>query len=301
MFQFKHKNTQPLKRIIHSNETLKKIVNVYQLKYQNDKSSGFGDYLRGCFCLIQICNLNNIEFDMDLSNHPIARFIEINNNQYECIDRTYILRYKNKEITMNHLIDFMSNNSIGSTTCFLFCNNLSLYNNYTEPSKNFIKSKIMPNSLMNVYITNEMNELNLISGHFSVVHIRTGDEYLLQNMRLNKKYVYKILNYILPNLKQDKKYLILSDNNEIKLYFKKLNNCVFTIKPIIHFSDSIIITDDNVKNTLLDFYLMSKSSEIYSITPYDHGSGFSEWCSVVYNIPFKQQIIPNLNLKQMCI
>ena len=34
---------------------VKKIVNVYQLQYKNCNSIyGFGDFLRGCFCLIQI-------------------------------------------------------------------------------------------------------------------------------------------------------------------------------------------------------------------------------------------------------
>jgi hypothetical protein len=148
---------------------------------------------------------------------------------------------------------------------------------------------------MENFINDEMTKLGLIEKNFSVIHIRTGDTCLLQNKRLDNTYTYQILKYVSPLLNPNKKYLILSDNNEMKLYFKPFKNCVFSIKPIIHLSDSVIITDENLQNTLFDFYIMGKSSEICSVSIYDHGSGFSEWCSVIYNIPYKKHIIPSKN------
>ena len=52
--------------------------------------------------------------------------------------------------------------------------------------------------------------------------------------------------------------------------------------------EGIKSTETNgVMNTLLDFYLMSYSNTIVSISVYGHVSGFSKYCSVIYGIPFK--------------
>ena len=48
------------------------IVNVYQYKkYRNDKiTQGLGDFIRGCFCLLQICRNFNIPFNISIT-HPL--------------------------------------------------------------------------------------------------------------------------------------------------------------------------------------------------------------------------------------
>ena len=49
---------------------------------------------------------------------------------------------------------------------------------------------------------------------------------------------------------------------------------------------------EGIKNSLLEFYLMSYSNSILALTAYDHISGFSRYCSEIYNIPFKNIKIP---------
>ena len=53
-----------------NNPKLKKIINTYHLKLKNSNTPGFGDYLRGCFCLYQVSKILGLEFDMDLKNIP---------------------------------------------------------------------------------------------------------------------------------------------------------------------------------------------------------------------------------------
>ena len=76
-------NLQPIVNLQHivnsfTNKKLKKIVHVYQLKYTNNKkgSPGLGDFLRGSFCFLQLSKLLNLEFEIDVSNHPISKYIE---------------------------------------------------------------------------------------------------------------------------------------------------------------------------------------------------------------------------------
>lgn len=53
-----------------TNTELKKIINVYQLNYTNGVSPGLGDFLRGCLFIAQLSSFLNIDFDIDISNHP---------------------------------------------------------------------------------------------------------------------------------------------------------------------------------------------------------------------------------------
>jgi hypothetical protein len=50
-----------------------------------------------------------------------------------------------------------------------------------------------------------------------------------------------------------------------------------------------------VMNTMIDYYLMSYSNAIISLSTYGHVSGFSKYCAILNNIPFtfKQIIDPN--------
>lgn len=76
-------------------KSCKKIVMVYQLKYKNGGIYGFGDFIRGCFALIHICQQIGLDFDIDLSNHPLSTYVEghiknleINYNNISNLDLT---------------------------------------------------------------------------------------------------------------------------------------------------------------------------------------------------------------------
>ena len=58
------------------------------------------------------------------------------------------------------------------------------------------------------------------------------------------------------------------------------------MKPITHFGEGVVLEEEKVKNTLLDFYLLSLASAILSYSHYEHGSGFSYWCAKTFDIPY---------------
>jgi hypothetical protein len=49
-------------------------------------------------------------------------------------------------------------------------------------------------------------------------------------------------------------------------------------------------TDEQLKDTLLDFFLMSRASEILAFTTYSH-TGFSEECSRLFSIPYSSTVV----------
>ena len=53
----------------------------------------------------------------------------------------------------------------------------------------------------------------------------------------------------------------------------------------------IVLEEEKVKNTIIDFYLLSLSNSINSYSSYEHGSGFSYWCAKTYDIPYSCKYI----------
>lgn len=299
-----------------NNKNLKRIVNVYQLKYKNSVAQGLGDYIRGCFCLMQICAMLGLSFDMDLTNHPISKYLIHQEAEQESEKKTKyninyaeVSRYENTNYvpinattysknSINFFIEFVNNmNAMGGTESFFtFCHSFPIFE-VQDMGRKFILSKLLPNEIMQNAIKERLMRLELVAKRFAVIHIRSGDKYLLNNGNLNSFVVKKIIGILSKNMKEGTKYLILSDNNQIKLLLKKVfPQVVIQLTKIAHLGESVNPNDNAVMETMLDFYLMSNAFQIISFSPYNWGSGFSQWCSVLYKIPYTQiQVVDKLS------
>lgn len=288
-----------------TNPYLKKIINVYQPTYKNLIAQGLGDYLRGCFCIFQICKMHGLEFDMDLSNHPLHKFLDDPTpNKYTMIDRNNIYWFPNpnyiptgrstyKKDSLAFHNEFIKHiNNIKQHQYFLFCNSFPIFNFIHDIARYTIRDKIMPNEVVRREVEVRLSNLGLTKKNFSVIHIRSGDQYLLENKVLDPNIINKIIKICNPYLYFKKKhFLILSDNTKIKLMFSKYLNCKFNLRDITHLGENAANNDEKMKNTLVDFYMMGYANLIISISPYTWGSGFSQWCSVIHKIPYKSYFL----------
>jgi hypothetical protein len=282
-----------------TNNKLKKIVNVYQLNYINGTSPGFGDFLRGCFCFNQIANLLGLEFDLDVSNHPMAKYLE-NSYHVEGID------YNNIEISYEHNLE---NSNLKDNINYVFLNNIILwlnkqdieilpffgnsfptFNNHKQETKNLINSKIQPNKLMRNYIDETLSELGLEKKNYAVIHIRTGDKYFLNGEKMSLQFIKKIKTILTTSMVPGRRYLIISDSNYLKSKLKGMTNCYILIRKISHLGGSQEHKDsqefNGLINTMIDYYLMTYSNTIISMSVYCYGSGFSRYCAILNNIPY---------------
>jgi hypothetical protein len=296
-----------------NNTRVKRIVNVYQLKYKNGIAQGFGDYIRGCFCLMQICALLGLEFDMNLSNHPISKYLyseeegekrektELKSElKSEYINYSEIFRYEdvnyipiNSKVYTKDSFRFLEGfiNNLNSykagDTFYIFCHSFPIFETQ-EIGRKFVLNKILPNSSMQLNIQSTLMKYELTPRRFAVIHIRSGDKYLLKNNSLNSIVVKKIINILSKNMKPGTKYLILSDNNQIKLLLKKVfPQIVIRMTRIIHLGESTNSTDDSIMDTLLDFYLLGYSNGITAFSHYVHGTGFSKEAAKLFDIPYE--------------
>lgn len=261
---------------------MKKIVNTLKQKYKNSIGMGIGDYIRGSFFLIQLCEKYNFEFGIDFSQHPICKFLENKkDDSKEIVDYDnvlYFFEYNRENMIMN-FINSNHNNNIH----YLYTNNHPNINKITDAQKNIIKNSFNPTKELNDSIECTLNEFNLIKNDYIVIHIRVGDRYIVDNKNIDNQTVSDIIN-ILNGINAKNNYLLLSDCNQLKEYLKikyPILNC--KINKICHLTHNA--DDEAIKNTLIDFFLISYSKRIISMSIYNHNSGFSEYCAIMNNIP----------------
>ncbi len=304
------------------NENIKKIINTYQLQYKNKIAQGFGDFLRGSFCLYEICKILNLEFDIDFSHHPIGYYfiknIPTDNENYEYEynpniewydDCNYVISEKavisKKESFLIDFITHINKLTPPNKTLHIGFNSFPITNTYINEAKLFIKSKILPSKEMSTYIYETLISLfdeDFKDINYNIIHLRTGDMYLVENKNINLKDLNIILREITDILKHcnTQQFILISDNTFVKNYIKtfiQLPNVKIISNKIAHLGLNTNNTDNSnkisnsIKDTLLDFFLMANANKIFSLTPYFWGSGFSEWCSIIFDVPFEKKII----------
>jgi hypothetical protein len=263
----------------------RKIVNVYKQNYINNIGMGLGDYIRGSFFLLEFCKENNIEFDLDFSEHPISKFL-INQYNDTKIDYTNVLYFHNynRNKSKSDIMDYINSNN--NKIQYLFTNNHPQIDKITEVEKNIIKSKFIPNKELNNAIEETLNKLNLTKKMYKVIHIRIGDRYIIENKDVDN-IILKDIDNIFKNImfNGNEKYLLLSDSKDIKKILK--NKYPFLIvqhNDIVHLAGNCS-NDDALKNTMVDFFLISNANSILAMSIYGHMTGFSHYCSIINNIP----------------
>lgn len=284
----------------------KKIHFTYQYAYKNKKSvTGFGDFIRGLYFMLQFSEKYNIDILFNINKHYIKNYLEyfINNTDIddtieqnipfiEINNATYnkdnnIINYTYIDID-KQLCTFISELSFFNTNdVYLYSINHPNEKLISEIHKQQVQDILKPTTYISTLVDKAINNLNLIKHHFITIHIRTNDDCFS-----NKLSIYnKQLNYIVQNIKliyenNKSNILILSSDNRIKkaiIQFIPYVKCIFN--EICHTCDNKV-DNTQIENTLKEFYLMSYSSHIYSFSVYEHGSGFSKWCATTYNIPY---------------
>jgi hypothetical protein len=283
---------------------VRKIVNVYVLTCQGgEKTPGLGDYLRGCFHLLQLSKLLNIEFAMDLSAHPLSRYLNksasIEGVNHSCVhyykefnlEKSWIECYRsanNINITyLNGIINWLNNQK--GPVVSIFSNSVPFFFKYSKEGMTFIRENLEPNSEMIEHINRALTNLNLQPKQYGVIHIRSGDQNIKENSNVSTSFVMRIKEILRNIINPRNTYLLISDSNDLKRFLTVFTNFRILFKSIEHLGGDNLNNNntDGIRNTLLEFYLMSNSNSVVSMSVYDHISGFSQYCCAAYEIPFK--------------
>ena len=210
---------------------------------------------------------------------------------------------------MADFVDYVVDGSVYYGNAFIFCNSFPRNGNISRKNKEYIKNILEPIPEIKVSVKNILDELKLGAKRYIVIHIRAGDEFLKNEqynaVDFNSAYITKIVNHIKKDISyiemndiansmknggggaRANHFLLIADNNAIKHILKThFPQFKILIKPITHFGEGVVLEEEKVKNTLVDFYLLSFAKGILSYSAYKHGSGFSYWCAKTFDVPY---------------
>ena len=271
---------------------LKKIVNVFYLNW----GAGFGDFLRGSLFLIDICVERGLEFDIDISHHPMSNFLNYDYNiNRKNIDLSKIITVNNQRI-----ITISKINSCTEEILYLFCNHFCPeFKLNIKKAKDIIIPKIEPNQFILDLLDNKLNTYQLKRKQYDVIHIRTGDynmninlredNYSSHNHSISIKHLNDIIHYIHTHTDKSNQIILIGDNHQFKkIISSDFNYIKIFDSNITHLGESLHPTNDAIIDTLIDFNLMRFSNRIISFSLYAHGSGFAKYSSLIYDVPFEQ-------------
>jgi hypothetical protein len=283
---------------------LQKTVNiVYQYSYKNSNVSGFGDFLRGCFFMLQFSERHNVPINFEIYKHPISQYFtyfkdkynnindSISNNIYIFDTPNYEYKTFNNKIYYTYidvdskLIKYLNNMPLYENNAYIYLILHPKQQSITQSHKQKICEIINPTDTIVDAINKTLFNLNLNKHNFKIIHARTYDT---NSNNISPKQLAKFIKHIkIIREKTTEDILLMSNSNILKQIILKYVPTLKTIFcDITHVANKTINNDTNICNTLRDFFIMSNSNQIYALSVYDHGSGFSKWCSVAYNIPY---------------
>jgi len=255
----------------------------------NPQPPGVADFLRGTVALYNYSKKYGFELLID-DSHPLFTYLKkskytTSNNTYETMELLPPISYEEIFGKLNDM--FIQNQSFSIfTNSFYTINeygNMSNYGKMPEDCKPFLREVLSPcdeieNKIQNVF--NDVYKMNISDG-FKVIHLRLGDIFINHaNHYDNREYQYwynKISNFVNENPGE---YILISDSsviaNKLQSNIPKLH---YWENTKIHLGDLKNNTEHSIFDTLVDFFILSKSKEIIS-----NNSGFSKVVSLIYDI-----------------
>ena len=261
---------------------MKTVILCWRQKCNNMKQSelhnfwGLGDLIRGTIGTFQLCKKHGYKLIVDTHTHPISVFLKNSKTEYsDLIDELgENITFKCPGEVENFILESTRENPI------IFMTNEHCIEPIEEDVKEFIRDLISPNN----EIVNDVSQIiQLLPSDYIVKHVRLGDGEMVRNEQNTDKY-FNLLNKLM--LMKTPKDVLFSDSYSFKKFATLHSGIIALNSETSHLGYH---TDLNkLKNTMIDFYLISKSKMIYSYSEYSWNSGFVYWCSIIYNIPFKR-------------
>lgn len=284
-------------------ETTTKLVHVFQRNYNNGRinSTGVGDFIRGSYFIIQFCEKHGLQYVIDFSKHPISQFLHMfaesfnpdvkpsaNVNKFS--GSINIFEPANKHEADTLMADFAfyaSSQLTHNSTKYVYTIAYPVAK-IDAKHKAHMRSVLKPTTQFEATIAKEMTSLKIAPRKYIVLHVRCGDSYLINNRSMNNIDNLHMFKKELENLNANNTYLLISDSALLKKIvaatypFIKMN-----FHEITHTGEGLIIDSSKLRNTMIDFYLISLASSVVSFSVYQHGSGFSRWCAETFEVPYK--------------
>lgn len=261
----------------------KHVRHVFTHKYPR----GMGDFIRGSLTIAKICREKGYTFDIDYSNAGIANYM-MNARQRPDIqtDPASIVEAEDKVFGFDELATVIESNINRQESGILLLGTCNPH--ITKPIdadiREFVRDSFLPNDTMKESIRAiKQNLLGDASTPYTLIHARIGDHVLVDNGKVGVdeyEAVRQKINAQLQQLPTKRPILVISDDVNFRNYLHDKDGYILVPTRPKHTKD-----DDDLKDTMIDFFMLCGASEIVQHSNYRWGSGFSDRASDLYNIP----------------
>lgn len=260
----------------------------------NPQPPGFADYLRGTIALFNLSQKYGYKLLLD-NTHPLFKFLKenenivsnTNNSSTEVMELLPPMSYEHIYIILNRIFENKESFTVMTNSFYTLNNGQILYSwggiskECSEYLKNIFTPSLQLDNKIEYVIRNVYNIKN--GERFKAIHIRTGDIFIHENVFddvLYNDYYKKISDVV--NQDKDYKYVLISDSSKIANKLKdNIQGLCYWDNKKIHLGDLYNNSDSALLDTMTDFFILTKSSEIIS-----NGSGFSAVACLIYNIKY---------------
>ena len=271
----------PIETYEQNYEKINTVCLVWNNKKDNRANHGFGDKIRGLIYVHRYFKSknNNINITVDATNDICGDILKNVKSKFANVINDVKINYITKEEDMQNL-DVYNNDTI-----FIYSNNRISDNTLSDEEKNIAKFISEPNDTIKMEIDTKILKL---PKEFTVKHFRFNDSVFKNDVDINDPTFKTFFDYLKKDyLETD--ILITNSKNFTKYAIEKLNikyiDCDNTICDVGHMGQS---TDYNtVKNSYIEYNIISRSKKIMSYTCYPDVSNFVLWPSKIYDIPFE--------------
>jgi hypothetical protein len=264
------------------NQSLNSIPFTKTIVHVFEYSNGIADYLRGSILLAQSAKKYNLHFKLNVSPHSIHSCLK---NECDAINsKVHSLLIDHKLSPLNYKIVYLLEDFIKSNEKELYINTNIFYDRklLTDDIKQYINSFFTFKS----HYYEDVKRLFPLTT-YQVLHIRCKDSEFTTRFTDNNL-LAEIIKLQLPV-----NTIVISNNYHLKQKIHKLFGFYYLDIPVNHIANTH--EPEGLYSTIIEYIVLSKSSKTYCFSYYEHGSGFSEQCSILNDIPYSVVFLPVVN------
>ncbi len=253
----------------------------------NSKTQGIGDFIRGSLTIAKICKAHGYTFDVDYEDNGISRYLYNTSKRSDIsTDKSNIINIEQKVYEYNELEGIIISKLNNSSSGILFLGTCIPHRTLPidDDIREYLKNSFLPNDeLKNAVNDMKRNLLGNESTQYTMIHARIGDNVLVDNtivgIDVYESARMKIKTQV-EQLTTKRPTIAISDDVNFKNYLHEKDGYILMPTKPKHTKDS-----DDIKDTMIDFFMLCGASEIVQHSQYYWGSGFSDRASDLYNIP----------------
>jgi hypothetical protein len=221
------------------------------------------------------------ELQIDFSAHPIGCFVHPQNIHSQT--SAQVVEFFNER---TNLLPEYLRWLVSGQRAFLITNAFPQESETNDETRRLVRSQLT----FNATVRNQAASIiDMIGRPYAVFHLRVTDQ-LAGSASINPKLVRRLTRYLSCNVMPtwDHRIAVLSNNRHLKQAVTSHLNLPTIDTCAVHLGESKEedTANNGVRDTLVDFTLISEAATIYSYSNYSWRSGFSKQCSELYNVPF---------------